>query len=526
LRLSRDDGGDFESNSIGNQRDMLQKYASESGFSPVSEYVDDGISGTTFERAGFKRMITDIEDGKISIVICKDLSRLGRNNALVAFYTEIFFIEKRVRFIALNDGIDTAFGDNEIMPFKSVLNEYYARDLSKKVRSAYRSQAIKGNYTGASPPFGYLKSPENKHLLIPNPDTAPIVQKMFRMAVSGMGTAKIARILREEEILTPRSYAQKVLGINRPKTYKDETDWADTSVRVIISNKVYLGHMVSQKSKPTSFKNRRPIKLPEEEYVVVNNTHEPLVTEDEFEIAQKVIRKKQRWNKHEFVNIFSGLLKCNDCGSGLVLHAPVRNGIVHNSYVCNRYRQRSKYCTTHYIRYDDIYNMVLESIQEKQQFVKAHQNELAVYAQKLASRGADIELKKMRLDLDKSTRRDGELDILIQKLFEQVALGSLSQERFDTLIATYEDEQKTIKTKIDTLQKTVSIRCGDADNIMRFFNLVQKHEDVTELTAEILHSFIENIVVHQAEGGKILNRTQKVVINFRFIRDNWINFLH
>lgn len=424
----------------------------------------------------------------------------------------------------MNDGIDTAFGDNEIMPFKSVLNEYYARDLSKKVRSAYRSQALKGNYTGASPPFGYLKSPENKHLLIPNPDTAPIVQRMFRMAASGMGTGKIARVLRDEEILTPRSYAEKVLGINRPKTYKDEVDWADTSVRVIISNRVYLGHMVSQKSKPTSFKNRTPIKLPEEEYVVVCNTHEPLVTEDEFDIAQKIFRIKKRWNKHNFENIFSGLLKCSDCGAGLVLHSPVRNGVVHHSYVCNRYRQRSKYCTIHSIRYDEIYRIVLEGIQEKQQFVKAHQNELAVYAQKLASRGADIELKKMRSDLDKSTRRNGELDILIQKLFEQVALGSLSQERFDTLTATYEAEQKALKAKIDSLQKNVSNRCGDEENIMRFFKVVQRHEYVTKLTAAILHEFIENVVVYQAEGQR-LSRTQEVVINFRFIRDNWINFL-
>ena len=230
-------------------------------------------------------MVDDIEAGKVSIVLCKDLSRLGRNNAMVAYYTEIFFIDNHVRFIALNDGIDTAFGDNEIMPFKSVINEYYARDVSKKVRSAYRSQALKGNYTGASPPYGYLKSPENKHLLIPNPETAPIIQRMFRMAAEGMGTAKIARLLREDDRLTPRSYAQKILGINRPKTYKDEYDWADTSVRVILTNRVYLGHMVSQKSKPTSFKNRKLIKLPEEDYVVVQNTHEPLVSEDEFEIA-------------------------------------------------------------------------------------------------------------------------------------------------------------------------------------------------------------------------------------------------
>lgn len=388
------------------------------------------------------------------------------------------------------------------------------------MRSAYRSQALKGNYTGQTPPFGYMKSPENKHLLILNPDTAPIVQRMFRMAAEAMGTAKIARILREDGILTPRSYAEKSWGITKPKTYKDDTDWADTSVRVILANKVYLGHMVSQKSKPTSFKNRKPIKLPEDEYVVVHNTHEPIVTEEEFDIAQNAIRKKQRWNKHGFLNIFSGLLKCSDCSSSLVLHSPIRKGVVHNSYVCNRYRQSSKYCTTHYIRYEDVYKLALEGIQEKLQFIKAHHDELVEYAQKLVGRGADTELKRTRCHLEKATKRKDELDILIQKLFEQVALGSLSQERFETLSSTYEAEQKSLKTKIDIMKASESTRSGNKDNIVRFFDLVQRHEEVTELTVPILYEFIYSIVVHQAEGGKIYNRTQKVVINFRFMQDN------
>ena len=524
LRLSRDDGGDVESNSIGNQRAMLQRYATEMGFTVYSEYIDDGISGTTFDRPSFKRMIEDIETGKISIVLCKDLSRLGRHNAMVAYYTEIFFIEKRVRFIALNDGIDTAFGDNEIMPFKSVINEYYARDISKKIRSAYRTQAQKGNFTGVVPPYGYRKSPQNKYHLIPNPDTAPVVRRMFAMAASGIGTSRIAKALKNDGILNPSAYSTQVLGINRPFTYKDDTDWAKTSIAQIVRNKVYLGHTVSQKQTSVSFKNKSLINRPEEEHVVVLDTHEALVGQDEFDLAQKVFRTRNRGNKYGFENIFVGILKCSDCGSGLSIQFPSQsNGRPYFSYSCNRYRQYSTYCTTHYIRYDDVYRIVLESIQEKQLFVKVHTEELALYAQKLADRGADMEFKQMRSDLDRYKKRNDELDILIRKLFEQVALGAIPQERFEALSSTYEEEQKLLKVKIAELQGKLSDRGGDVQNIMRFFELVRKHDDVTALTADIIHKFIESVVVYQAEG-KRKDRTQEVVINFRFIKDNWFIF--
>ena len=529
LRLSRDDGGDVESNSIGNQRAILEKHAQDSGFQIVQEYVDDGISGTTFERPSFKRMIDDIEKGKITIVLCKDLSRLGRHNAMVAYFTEIFFLEKGVRFIALNDGIDTAFGDNEIMPFKSVINEYYARDISKKIRSSYKAQAVKGNYVGVIPPYGYLKNPDNKYQLIPNPDTAPTLKRIFAMAVQGQGTARIAKALKEDGILTPSAYSRQVLGVNRPSTFKVDTDWNKTTVTQIIRNKVYLGHMVSQKSTIVSFKHKKNVQRPEEEHITVLNTHEPLVTQEDFDIAQKIFSIKKRGNKYGFDNIFVGILKCSDCGAGLALGFPASHR-EYFFYSCNRYRQNSKiakYCTSHHIRYTYIHDLVLGDIQEKQKFVKAHTEELALYAQKLADQGADIEIKKARSDLDRACKRRDELDVLMQKLFEQVALGSITQKRFDALSATYEDEQNSLETKIASLQAKINERGGDFRNIMQFFDLVSKHEDVTELTAEILHKLIDCIIVHQAEGtvmGPTKNKSQKVVIHYRFIKDNWFIF--
>ncbi|MCL2049444.1 MAG: recombinase family protein [Defluviitaleaceae bacterium] len=443
---------------------------------------------------------------------------------MVAYYTEIFFIDNRVRFIALNDGIDIAFGDNEIMPFKSVINEYYARDISKKIRSAYKAQAQKGAYTGPVPPYGYLKNPDNKYHLIPNPDTAPIVKKMFDMAVKVMGTGQIAKAIKNDGVIKPTIYSIKVLGINRRTSYLDDTHWSKTTVSQIIKNRVYLGHTISQKASTISFKNKTRIKCSADDYITVLNTHEPLVEEQDFDLAQKIFKIKKRRNKHDFDNIFVGILKCSDCGAGLSIQFPSNsNGRPFFSYSCNRYRQDSKYCTTHYIRYDDVYNIVLDGIREKQKFVNAHVNELALYAQKLSDKGADLNLKQMHSDLEKAKKRSNELDNLIQKLFEQVAVASITQERFATLTATYEDEQNSLKEKIASLQSKISDKGGDVENIMSFFNLVRKHAEVTELTPEILHEFIDSVVVYQAEG-KRLDRTQKVIINFRFIQDNWFIF--
>jgi hypothetical protein len=279
--------------------------------------------------------------------------------------------------------------------------------------------------------------------------------------------------------------------------------------------------MVSQKGSTISFKNKTKIRYPEEEHIAVLNTHEPLVSQEEFDLAQKIFRTKRRSNRYGIENVFVGVLKCSDCGSGLAMqfpHPKANNQIF--SYACNRYRQHSKYCTTHYIRCDDIHRIVLDSIQEKQRFVKAHEDELALYAQKLADDGANGESKQLHIELERLRKRCTELDTVISKLFEQAALGVISQERFLLLSATYEDEHKSLKEKIAGLEARVSSKSGDAQNILRFFELVARHSDITELSVPVIHQLIDSIVVYQAEGGR-KDRTQRVVINFRFIRDNW-----
>lgn len=517
-RLSRDDGGDAESNSIVTQGQMLRRYAKEQGFVVYDEYTDDGISGTTFERKDFKRMIRDIEDGKIGIVLCKDLSRLGRNNALVAYYTEIFFPDNDIRFIAVSDAIDTFNGDNEIMPFKSVVNEYYARDISRKVRSAYHTKALNGEFTAAYAPYGYKKDPENKHQLIVDGNVAGIVQRIFQMAADGLSPYKIASQLSREQILTPRAYTAEEYG-----KYKDcfhpkyPTDWNNGTIMTILQNREYLGHLVCNKSTTKSFKNRKLVRNPEEQWIETPNTHEPIVEEYVFVMAQKVVRVKKRDNTAGHDNIFSGLLKCSDCGGGLCYIKPKTEGH-QGSYNCNLYRKKStKYCTAHYITHKALYQLVLNDILRNAAIAKQYEGELTEYAQKVASGNANDKYKRVQKELDKYKQRSSELDIIIKKLFEQNALGVISDERFLSMSADYEREQKELSSKIAELKAQIDKRDAEGSNTTKFLNAVRKYSGITELTASILNDLIDSIVIYNAEGKSRKNRVQRVEINYKFI---------
>jgi len=518
-RLSRDDGGDAESNSIVTQGQMLRRYAKEQGFVVYDEYTDDGISGTTFERKDFKRMISDIEDGKIGIVLCKDLSRLGRNNALVAYYTEIFFPDNDVRFIAVSDSIDTFQGDNEIMPFKSVVNEFYARDISRKVRSAYRTRALNGEFTASYAPYGYRKNPDNKRQLVVDEKTAENVRRMFQMATEGLTPFKIASRLSKEQVLTPRAYTASEYG-----KYKDcfhpkyPTNWNNTTIMTILQNREYLGHLVCNKSTTKSFKNRKIVQLPEDQWIEVQNTHEPIVDQYMFDLAQKVIRVKKRENTSGHDNIFAGLLKCPDCGCGLGYVKGKSEGH-QGAYNCNQYRRHStKYCSVHYITHKALYTLVLEDIQRNARIAKQYEDELAEYAQQFASRNSDDKYKMAQKELDKLRQRSGELDIIFKKLFEQNALGAVSDEKFLSLSSDYENEQKGLAVKITELQAQIDKRKSDGNNAMKFLEIVRKYSDITELNAAILNDLIDTIVVYDADvKGLKKNRTQRVDINYKFI---------
>jgi site-specific DNA recombinase len=515
-RLSRDDGGDAESNSIGNQRSMLQRYAKENGFIAYQEYIDDGISGTTFERPSFKQMIVDIESGKVGVVLCKDLSRLGRNNAIVAYYTEIFFPDNDIRFIAVNDSIDTFVGNNEIMGFKSIINEYYARDISKKLRSSYRTLALNGQFVGGQAPYGYMKSPENSHQLIIDDETAPNVLRMFQMAADGISPSEIMRTFSEEKILTPRAYTAQRTGKYQSAINQDfPTDWSKVTVVSILKNREYLGHLVANKQTSKSFKNKKKVTRPDAEWIETPNTHEAIVDEQTFEKVQRLITIKRRKCISEFDNIFQGLLRCSTCGVHLC-YQNIQGRHQNGSFCCNHYRRYTSHCTAHYIGYTVLYDIVLKNIQEMAALAKTHEDDISGLVEKLLDGGADTSGRKLRRELDKGQQRVSELDAIIKKMLEQNARGFISDERFAVLSAEYEAEQKTLTTSLDDMRAKLLKQESDSDGAVRFLSVIRKYTEIEELTMPILNELIDKIVIYDGEG-RGANRTQQVDIHYHFV---------
>jgi site-specific DNA recombinase len=517
-RLSRDDGTESESNSINTQRQILRRFAREHGYTVYDEYVDDGYSGTTFDRPGFKRMMGDIESGKVNIVLTKDLSRLGRNNAIVAHYTEIYFPENDVRFIAVTDGIDTFRDDNEIMPFKSVVNEFYARDISKKTRSAFKIKAQNGEFTGSLPPYGYKKDPDNKHRLIPDENTAGIARRIFELAVEGYNPYKIAQVLKKEKVPKPRVYAACQEGKSGSDgIFKYPYKWCDSSIVKIIRNQAYLGHMVSHKNVTKSYKIKKRVDIPKTDWIEVKNTHEPLVDEETFELAQKVIKVKKRADKNGNVQIFSGLLKCSTCGSGMAYsnHKSYKNPYAF--YVCSNARRNGKdACTLHYINYNDLYAVVLDDIQRNTRLAAGNEKEFLEHVTKINKDKQKFQMAKSSKEIAKSNKRISELDLIIKRLYEDNVLGKVSDERFIALTKDNETEQRELKKGVEELQAQMQEIEARSENTYKFLELIRRYTDITELTAPMLKELVDHIVIHQSSktGGK---RSQRVDIYYRFI---------
>ena len=517
-RLSRDDGNDSESNSIVTQRTMLQRYAKEHGFVVYSEYIDDGFSGTSFDRPDFKRMMQDIEDGKIGIVLCKDLSRLGRNNALVAYYTELVFPDADVRFIAVNDAIDTAMGDsggNAVMPFMSVVNEFYARDISKKVRSARRTRALNGEHCAGRTPIGYLKDPNDKHKLIVDEETADIVRSIFQMASDGLGNYQICYRLANDKVKCPSAWEYERTG--KFSKYYDPAypwNWNTHTIMTILRNPMYLGHMRSHTQTTKSFKSKKIINIPQEEWIIVENTHAPLVSQEMFDKVQAIVKIKKRVNTANVENIFQGLVYCADCNARLTLHTNSGGG--NNIYlVCHRYRHgtrsgEDRLCTPHTTRFDELYTLTMTLIRaaaavtlDADEFVKSMSED---------NSGSDASTRT----LDRLNRRDGELRILIKRVFEQNALGKIDDGTFAELYNGYQSEQKNITAKISELESKIATSRDRSANARRFAEAMAKYTDAKELTREMLLDLIDRIVVHEAEGTRGSKRHQEVDVYFRF----------
>lgn len=518
-RLSRDDGTDSESNSIGNQKKLLSQKAKELKLTNTKFYVDDGYTGTNFNRPGFQALLEDIEMGYVTTVMVKDLSRLGRDYVSVGHYTDNFFPEHNIRFIAVNDLVDSNDGDNEIAPFKNIMNEMYARDISRKVRSSHR---IRGNLGEplSQPPYGYMKNPDNKKKWIIDTEAAEVVKSIFKMCIEGKGNETIARILQENKVLIPMAYWQSK-GLNRggKKTQPDPYKWCKTTVGKILAQQEYCGDVINFKTYSKSFKNKKRLNNPEENWKIFKDVHEPIIDRDTFETVQKMKSKGKRRApnlEHAEKNMFCGLVYCADCGSPLWFNVNHPNTDI-KYFMCSNYKGRRGTCEgTHYVRADSLEQIVMLELRNLASFLKDDEQTFANILETKTNRNILSQQKFLEKSINKSVARTKEIALMYEKLFEKHINGIVGEESFMKLSQKYEAERDELKVKIkqyrDELSEIETLRTIKE----QFTMAVRKFMQMETLTPAILNELIEKIEVHSIEGrGK--DKTQKIIIHYRFV---------
>ena len=515
-RLSQDDKQEGDSNSIINQKKILKKYALDRGYTNIQFYIDDGVSGTTFNRAGFQSMIADVETGKVKRVIVKDMSRLGRDYLQVGMYTEIFFPEHDVHFIAVNDGVDSNQEDNEFTPFRNIINEWYAKDASKKIRAVKRSKGMAGEHIGSHPPYGYMKNPENKKEWIIDEEAAEVVREIFRLCVGGYGPTQIANILTERKILCPTYYALEKGGKPRTALPADKFTWNGPVVAKILDRMDYLGHTVNFKTHVKSYKVHKTIYNSPDQWKVFEGTHEAIIDKETFEIVQKIRAGKRRPTRMGEMPMFSGLLYCADCGRKLSFHRKADEPAEKHHYLCENYRSNTANCTMHYIRNVVVERIVLENLKEVIQYVSNYEDEFVRMIMDSDMRQRNRELSQKKKRLAEIQKRIGELDTIFQRIYEDNIIGKLSDERFMKMSKGYEDEQRTLQTEADGIQSELQQKEKKSVDVKRFLAIVKKYTDLTELTPEILREFIDKIIVHAPDKSSG-RRLQEIEIIYNHI---------
>lgn len=515
-RLSRDDEFSGDSVSIQTQKTMLTQYAREQGFSNCEFFVDDGFSGTNYNRPDFQRMLEQIEDGKVAVVCVKDLSRLGRDYLQTGYYTEVVFPEHDTRFIAINDNVDTAKGDNEFAPFKNIINEWYAKDCSRKVKSAFRTKALNGEYTGGYPAYGYMKDPLDHHHLIPS-EHAPIVQRMFQMALKGTSCFHIAKTLETEQVPTPRAYLMNEYGkyIANDRV-KHPYAWAKGTVYRILSNPIYLGKLVSLRYQTKSFKDKRIVPRPESDWITVDDTHEPLVDQATFDTVQERIKIKQPATWENSNNIFRGLMICGGCNTRMVFSSRTgRKSLGH--FCCNKHRRYGgTECSNHYITLEQVRELLLCDIRAHASLAAADKDKYIEYLMNLSEQEWNGEKDSYQKEVIECQRRLGALETILKKLYEDRVFGIISDERYMSMSTDYEGEAEKLKARCTELQDALNTFTKQTSDVKRFAELVEAYTDITDVTEELLHTLVDKIVVHEKEviDGEII---MKVDIYYRFI---------
>ena len=523
-RLSRDDEMQGESNSITNQKKYLEDYAVQHGFGNIQHFSDDGYSGTNFNRPAFNSLLTEIEAGRVGTVIVKDMSRFGRNYLQVGFYTEMMFPKKNVRFIAVNNGVDSANpADNDFTPFLNIMNEWYAKDTSKKIKAVFKAKMRDGKRVSGAVPYGYYRKPEDKQTLYVDEASASVVRRIFQLACDGMGATAIADTLSEDKILIPSAYARQ----NHPEdcqctNYHDPYTWNATTVGYILNRREYLGHTVLGKTTRDNFKTKRKRIANEDELLVFYNTHEAIIDQETYDKAQRMRKRvSPRRNSEKPAHRLSGLLYCADCGSRLAyINSKPKDGKIYDSnqaFRCSRYHNKYHSCTGHYIKASTIEMLIYQATKRVSQYVLKDEKEFVEQLKAQYELQCEKDNTDDKKELLEAKRRMMDLDDLIKGLYENFTLGRLPERQFNRLMTEYDTEQSSLEQRISELETATERISTKAVQIDKFVRLVKKYRDFEELTTPMLNDFIEKVVIHEAEGGRTKDRTQQVDIYFNFI---------
>ncbi len=522
-RLSRDDFGkdddqQRESNSISNQKAMLEEFAARQGFTNIVHFTDDGISGTCFDRPGFLAMMKEVEAGNVEYLCIKDMSRMGRDYLKVGQIMEILR-QRGVRLIAINDGVDSARGDDDFTPFRNIMNEYYARDTSRKIRSTFQSKGKSGKHLTGTVIYGYLWNEARDQWLV-DPEAAEVVKRIFAMTIDGYGPYQIASKLKEEKVLIPSAYlARHGEGVNKNKTFKDVYGWGSSTICNILEKREYLGHTINFKTRK-HFKDKKSHYVPEDEWTIFENTHEAIIDQQTFDLVQKIRGNVRRypdgWGE---AAPLTGLLYCADCGGKMYVHR-TNNGKRISQYTCSQYSKVpvGKLCTTqHRINEDVVLSLVSEMLKAIAEYAKHDRAEFVRVVQEAQSSQQTAEVKKQRTRLATAKQRVSELEVLLCKIYEDNILGKLSDSRYATLDAQYEKEQSELTAEIFVLEKAIKSYEKHEKDADRFIALIDKYENFDKLTIAMLNEFIEKILVHERDRKGSIQTTQEVEIYFNFV---------
>lgn len=516
-RLSQDDGLDGESNSIQNQKRILEQYAIDHRFLNIQFYVDDGYSGASFNRPDFQRMMADMEDGKIGIIITKDLSRLGRNQLHTGLYIEERFPQFGVRYIAINDNVDTENAEsNDLMPFKNLFNEWFVRDTSRKIRAVQRAKAQRGERIGTRAPYGYQKDENAKGKLVVDEEAAAVVRRIFALCAAGNGPSQIARLLRREKVLCPAMYAyerfgSRHMGLSLDKPY----NWNSDTVASMLENELYIGNTINMKYSTKSYKDKRRMEHSREECMVIEGSHEAIIDRETWDIVQRVRQNRRRPTKMEELNKYSGLVVCADCSSTMVLHRAHTMSASYNHFTCRTYKKEgAEVCTAHYIRECILDEIVLEDIRRVTAMAREHTQEFAAYICDRQSVELKREIRRQELELSGMKKRGAELDAIFKRLYEDSVLGRITTEQFQMLSASYVAEQEQLKTTIPQKEREVAKRKATVSGADNFILKAKRYTDIRELTPELLRLFIEKIVVHEKDVKWSKHASQTVEIHY------------